>query len=179
MTQASNPLPVLGFCAACSGMGKTTLLTKLIPALTARSIRISIIKHAHHQFDIDQPGKDSYRLREAGATQTLVASNKRWALMTELQPVPDSNNEPDLQALLLNIDTSMADLILVEGFKHASIPKIEVYRPSLAAPLLAVKDPDIIAVASDMAVETTLPLLDLNNPSAIADFIQQWRITQH
>jgi molybdopterin-guanine dinucleotide biosynthesis protein B len=179
MTQANKTLPVVGFCAACSGMGKTTLLTKLIPALRASGLRTSIIKHAHHQFDIDQPGKDSYRLREAGAIQTLVASNKRWALMTELPPAPNHSNTPDLHTLLLNLDVSLADLVLVEGFKHASIPKIEVYRPSMAAPLLAVNDPDIIAVASDVAVETNLPLLDLNNPPAIAEFIQRWLITQN
>ena len=106
-------LPVLGFCGF-SGAGKTTLLTKLIPALKAQDIRASVIKHAHHTFDVDQPGKDSYKLREAGSAQTLIASSQRWALMTE---TPTIEREPDLKYLLTQIDSQLADIVLVEGFK--------------------------------------------------------------
>lgn len=168
-------IPLLGFCAFGSGIGKTTLLTGLIPVLTLHGLRISVIKHAHHSFDIDHPGKDSYRLREAGAVQMLLGSRHRWALMTELSHTPSgAHNEPSLAELLPSIDTSLADLILVEGFKHEAIPKIEIYRPALGKPLLAMHDSHIIAVASDGAVSTKLPVLDLNDPIAIADFILEW-----
>ena len=162
--------PVLGFCGY-SGAGKTTLLTKLIPTLTAQGIRVSVIKHAHHAFDIDQPGKDSYRMREAGATQTLVASNQRWALMTE---TPNAEDEPNLPYLLSQIDDDLADIILVEGFKHAPIPKIEIHRPSLGKPLLAIDDNRIIAVASDSPLAVQQTLIDLNDIDAMASFIQTW-----
>ena len=162
--------PVLGFCGY-SGAGKTTLLTKLIPTLKAQGIRVSVIKHAHHAFDIDQPRKDSYRLREAGATQTLVASNQRWALMTETQNAED---EPNLSYLLSQIDGNLADIILVEGFKHAPIPKIEIHRPSLGKPLLALQDDTVIAVASDTALNIGQTLIDLNDIDAMASFIQTW-----
>ena len=170
----SSAIPVLGICAAGSNAGKTTLVTQLIPALNSRNIRVSVIKHAHHKFDIDYPGKDSYKIREAGAVQTLIASNKRWALMTELA---DSTNEANLDALIQQINPNYADLILVEGFKSAPIRKIEVYRPSLNIPLLASLDPNIIAVASDAPLNRNLaiaiPVLDLNNIGQIADFIMQ------
>ncbi len=107
-------LPVLGFCGF-SGAGKTTLLTKLIPALKDQGIRASVIKHAHHAFDIDQPSKDSYKLRQAGSAQMLIASSQRWALMTE---TPTMKREPDLKYLLTQIDSDLADIVLVEGFKH-------------------------------------------------------------
>jgi molybdopterin-guanine dinucleotide biosynthesis protein B len=164
--------PLLGFCAHSSGVGKTTLLTSLIPLLIAAGLRISVIKHAHHGFDIDQPGKDSHRLRESGAVQTLLSSSKRWALITELSRT--GNTEPDLQELLQQMDASLADLIVVEGFRHAHIPKIEIYRPALGKPLLAEADKYIIAVAADDKVETTLPVLDLNNPANISEFVQVW-----
>ncbi|MEZ0231646.1 MAG: molybdopterin-guanine dinucleotide biosynthesis protein B [Methylophilaceae bacterium] len=171
----NNALPILGFCAASSGMGKTTLLTKLIPELAKLGIRTSIIKHAHHNFDIDKPGKDSYRLREAGAVQTLVASSQRWALMTELSRTEKyAAHEPDLPELITNIDMSLVDLILVEGFKYAHIAKIEIHRPSLNMPLLANTDQDIIAIACDDAIHTPLPILDLNDPPIVAGFIQHW-----
>jgi molybdopterin-guanine dinucleotide biosynthesis protein B len=164
--------PLLGFCAYGSGIGKTTLLTNLIPELVATGLRVSVIKHAHHTFDIDQPGKDSYRLRKAGAVQMLLGSKKRWALMTEL---PSNPEEPTLDELLPHLDGDMADLIVVEGFKRAAIPKIEVYRPSLGKPLLAESDPHIIAIASDgVALTTALPVLDLNNAKTIATFVLQW-----
>lgn len=169
-------MPLLGFCAYGSGSGKTTLLTKLIPLLTAHGLRISVIKHAHHSFDIDHPGKDSYRLREAGAVQMLLGSRHRWALMTELARTPhnDGQAEPGLAQLLAQLDTALTDLVLVEGFKSEAIPKIEIYRPALNNPLLAEHDPHIIAVASDGKVATQLPVLDLNNPAEIAEFILHW-----
>ncbi|BCM25923.1 molybdopterin-guanine dinucleotide biosynthesis protein B [Methyloradius palustris] len=167
--------PLLGFSAYGSGIGKTTLLTKLIPELVAQGIRVSVIKHAHHSFDIDHPGKDSYRLREAGAVQTLVASGERWALMTELKHLKDHvESEPVLAELVQQIDPALVDVVLVEGFKDAPISKIEVHRPSLNMPLLANHDANIIAIASDEIIETSLPLLDLNNISEIAAFIRQW-----
>ncbi len=167
-----SEIPVVGF-AAFSGTGKTTLLEQLIPILSRSGVRIGTIKHAHHQFDIDTPGKDSYRLRKAGAIQTLIASSQRWALMAE-NPVTDP---PELADLVPQLDRKHLDLILVEGFKQAHIPKIELHRASLGHPLLAPGDPDIVAIASDtpLTAETDLPLLDLNRPEEIANFILvQW-----
>ena len=163
-------LPVLGFCGF-SGAGKTTLLTKLIPALKAQGIRASVIKHAHHSFDIDQSGKDSYRLRQAGSAQMLIASNQRWALMTETSTM---EREPDLKYLLTKIDSDLADIVLVEGFKHEAIPKIEVYRVALNRPLLAAGDPNIIAVASDTALAIKQQQIDLNDIDAMVGFVQHW-----
>jgi len=170
--------PVLGFCAWGSGAGKTTLLTALIPLLIARGLRVSVIKHAHHRFDIDHPGKDSYRLREAGAAQTLIGSRQRWALMTELPPRAPDAEEPDLEHLLSRLDPTLADIVLVEGFRQAAIPKIEVHRPALGTPLLAAQDAQIIAVAVDAPVDTRLPLLDLNAPEAVAAFVLAWLDSQ-
>lgn len=162
-------LPVIGICAAGSNAGKTTLITQLIPELAKQGLSVSVIKHAHHQFDIDHKGKDSYQIREAGAVQTLIASNKRWALMTELAL------EPDLEDLIAKLDNRYADLILVEGFKQANIPKIEVHRPSLNMPLLAMQDNNIVAVASDIALELAhIPVLNLNNIATIAAFIMTY-----
>lgn len=168
--------PVLGI-VAWSGTGKTTLLKQLIPLLHQRGIRPGLIKHAHHAFDIDTPGKDSYELRQAGAEQVLVASRQRWALMTE---TPQQKTDPSLQELLTHLDHAMLDIVLVEGFKHERFPKIELHRPALQQPLLALDDPDIIAVATDVTAlpETNCPLLDLNNPREIAGFIQQWILDQ-
>lgn len=176
-----NSLPILGIVASGSNAGKTTLITQLIPELVARNIRVSVIKHAHHAFDIDHVGKDSYKIRESGAVQTLIASGRRWALMTEMQRVPKAPNEANfseanLGELITQINEDYADLILVEGFKQAMIhqkpiPKIEVYRPSLDLPLLALTDSNIIAVASDADLSINVPLLDLNNTQQIADFI--------
>ncbi|MES2546114.1 MAG: molybdopterin-guanine dinucleotide biosynthesis protein B [Pseudomonadota bacterium] len=162
----TKPLPVIGICAAGSNAGKTTLITQLIPELASHGLRVSVIKHAHHQFDIDHKGKDSYQIREAGAVQTLIASSKRWALMTELA------QEPELEDLLARLDSRYADLVLVEGFKQANIPKIEVHRPSLNMPLLANQDANIVAVASDSLLELKhIPVLDLNNIAAVAAFL--------
>jgi len=171
--------PLLGFCAWGSGVGKTTLLTSVIPVLVLHGLKVSVIKHAHHTFDIDHPGKDSYRLRESGAVQMLLGSNKRWALMTELSRIGPEATEPGLEELLPHVDGSLVDLIVVEGFKNAPIPKIEVVRPSLGNPLLADTDPHVIAIAADGEVRSDLPVLDLNDPVMIADFIVAWVEQQH
>ena len=162
--------PVLGF-AAFSGTGKTTLLEKLIPQLTERGIRIGMVKHAHHEFDIDKPGKDSYRLRKAGAQQVLIASSKRQALLTE-QATPQ---EPRLDELITRLDLDSIDLVLVEGFKHVAFPKIELHRKALGKTLLYPEDPDIIASASDHLTDCgDLPALEINDTAAIAAFIINW-----
>lgn len=167
----SYPRPILGF-VAYSGTGKTTLLEKLIPVLMRRGIKIALLKHAHHDFDIDTPGKDSHRLRQAGAGQVMVASQKRWALMTEN---PASEGEPQLCQLLEHFNSELFDLLLVEGFKHESYPKIELQRRALAKPLMHPNDSDIIALATDNPQKGALiPQLDINSPEAIADFIQHW-----
>ena len=165
--------PVVGF-AAFSGTGKTTLLCRLIPLLRARGLRLGLIKHSHHAFEVDRPGKDSHRLRRAGATQVLVASRRRTALLRGHDP----GARPTLAEFLPQLDAAGLDLLLVEGYKYYPIPKIELHRPSLGHPLLALDDPDIVAVATDAPllldnVNTVadLTLLDLNNPAAIADFI--------
>ena len=171
MTIANKP--ILAFCAAVSGIGKTTLLTQLIPLLVAKGLRISVIKHAHHSFDIDHEGKDSFLLREAGAVQMLLGSRKRWALITELDRIAerDTNLDIGLNELLAQLDQSLIDLILVEGFRHEPIPKIEIYRASVNQLLLADSDPSIIAIACDGQVNTSLPTLDLNNVPMLVEFI--------
>ena len=171
----NTPKPVLGF-AAFSGTGKTTLLEKLIPLLTAGNIRIGLVKHAHHAFDIDQPGKDSYRLRKAGAGQLLIASSQRTALMTE-NAIPQ---EPRLDELINRLNLDDIELVLVEGFKHVPFPKIELHRKALGKKLLHPEDPDIIAVASDHPADCNeLPSLDINDTTAIAAFIVAWLDTTH
>lgn len=170
---------VLGICAYGSGAGKTTLLTALIPQLIKRGLRISVVKHAHHSFDIDHPGKDSYRLREAGAVQMMVASRQRWALMTDLQRAGQAQQEPELEELLAHMDTQLVDLVLVEGFRHASIAKLEVHRAATAMPLLASADRSIIAVVTDKPLHTTQPQLDLNDIDAVADFICRYVRNRH
>ncbi len=164
-------IPLLGF-AAFSGTGKTTLLEQLIPELNHANIRVAMVKHTHHEkFDIDKPGKDSYRLRKAGAEQMLVASANRWALMVE-HPEQDKADEPDLFSLLPKLDLAKIDLVLVEGFKHEIINKIELHRPALGNPLLYPNDSSIIAVATDQKLnETHCPLLNMNNIDEIKQFI--------
>jgi molybdopterin-guanine dinucleotide biosynthesis protein MobB len=163
-------IPILGF-VAYSGTGKTTLLLKIIPLLKAQGLRIGMVKHTHHQFDIDHPGKDSYRLRQAGVDQTLVASSQRWALMVETGQF----SEAHLDQVLSHLDQDQLDLILVEGFKHESFPKIEVHRPSLDRPPLFLQDKSVVAIACDapLSVPTDLPILDLNNSLEIIEFIQK------
>jgi len=161
-------IPMLGF-AAFSGTGKTTLLTQIIPILKHHGLRIGLIKHSHHNFQIDQPGKDSFRLREAGASPVMLISTHRRAIITEISPT----QEPRLDDQLQLFDQSELDLILVEGFKAEQFPKIELHRPSLNKPLLYPNDPDIMAIASDCPLETPdyLTQLDINQPEMIAAFI--------
>jgi molybdopterin-guanine dinucleotide biosynthesis protein B len=161
-------IPILGF-AAFSGTGKTTLLTQIIPILKHHGLRIGLIKHSHHNFQIDQPGKDSFRLREAGASPVMLISTHRRAIITEITP----EQEPRLDDQLELFDQSELDLILVEGFKAEQFPKIELHRPSLNKPLLYPNDPDIMAIASDCTLETPdyLTQLDINQPEMIAAFI--------
>ncbi|MFK7161650.1 molybdopterin-guanine dinucleotide biosynthesis protein B [Marinospirillum sp. MEB164] len=168
--------PLLGF-AAWSGTGKTTLLTALLPRLRARGLRLACIKHAHHAFDVDYPQKDSYRLRHAGAEQMLIASDQRWALMVE---TPESSSAPSLADLVAQLDTQRADLILVEGFKAERFPKIELHRAELDRPWLYPDDPDIFALASDVAPPSAArPWVHLNDLDAIEqlvlDFLQAAR----
>jgi molybdopterin-guanine dinucleotide biosynthesis protein B len=161
-------IPLLGFVAA-SGTGKTTLLTQLIPLLKHHGLRIGLIKHSHHDFDIDHQGKDSYRLRMAGATPVMLVSPYRRAIITEL----NAAQEPSLNEQLTFFDQSELDLLLIEGFKSEAFPKIELHRAALQQPLLYPHDPNIIAIASDTPLATPdyLTPLDLNNPQLIADFI--------
>lgn len=161
--------PLLGI-AAYSGTGKTTLLKQLIPMLRQRGLRIGLIKHTHHDMEIDTPGKDSYELRKAGAEQTLVASDRRWALMVE---TPEQH-PLDLSALAGHIDPVAIDLILVEGFKYEPIAKIALYRAETGRPFSGVIDEHVIAIASNRRLETRLPQLNINDPQQIADFIIGW-----
>ena len=157
-------MKTFGF-AGWSGSGKTTLIEKLMPLFVTRGLRVSLIKHAHHTFDVDQPGKDSYRHRQAGAMEVLVTSARRWVLMHELGGAPEPSFEEQIRHF------SPCDLLIVEGFKFAPIPKLEVWRPETGQGMLHPNDPHIVAVASDAKLETTLPLLDLNDAAAIAAFI--------
>ncbi|EOY5725647.1 molybdopterin-guanine dinucleotide biosynthesis protein MobB [Enterobacter cloacae] len=162
--------PVLAI-AAWSGTGKTTLLKKLIPALCARGIRPGLIKHTHHNMDVDKPGKDSYELRKAGAAQTMVASDQRWALMTE---TPDEA-PLDLAYLVSRMDHSTLDLVLVEGFKHEAVAKILLFRSDAGHDVTELTlDEHVIAVASDVALDVEVPVLDLNDEDRIAEFIVEW-----
>lgn len=151
--------------AGWSGSGKTTLLAALIPELVARGLSVSTIKHAHDEFDIDRPGKDSWRHREAGATEVMVGSARRWALMHELRGDP----EPPLDELLARM--SPVDLVLVEGFKRQPHPKLEIHRPSLGKPLIYPGDRHVVAIATDEPFAAPLPLLPLADVAAIAAFI--------
>ncbi len=157
-------MKVFGF-AGYSNSGKTTLIEMLIPRFVERGLRISLIKHAHHGFDLDRPGKDSYRHREAGATEVFLVSSKRWVLMHELR----DEEEPSLEHQISLM--APCDLVLVEGFKYTAIPKIEVHRPANGKPLLYPENPNIIAIATDAPLEAPLPVLDLNDIDAVAEFI--------
>ena len=167
-------VPIIGF-AAFSGTGKTTLLTRLIPLLRQRGLRVAVVKHAHHSFEIDKRGKDSHELRQAGANPVLIGSRHRWALIME---TPDQE-EPMLDDLLACLDQDELDLILVEGFKHETFAKIELHRPKTGKPLLYPEDPSVVAVATDQALpeRAPIPVLDLNEPDQIASFILREIIT--
>jgi len=151
--------------AGWSGSGKTTLLAAIIPELAVRGLSVSTIKHAHHDFDIDRPGKDSWRHRQAGASEVMVASARRWALMHELRGAA----EPSLDELVARL--SPVDVVIVEGYKRHPHPKLEVHRPSLGKPLLYPDDPHIVAIASDEPFAAPLPLLSLADPAAVAGFM--------
>lgn len=165
-------IPVIGFVAP-SGSGKTTLLKELVPVLAARGVRIGYLKHAHHRFDLDVPGKDSYEIRAAGAAQTLLASKERWALQSEATA---TGSDPSLEEMVRRFDADRLDIILVEGFKHAAYPKIEVHRPVKGEPPLYLEDPQIIAVATDadLRSEEHPPRLPLGDPQTLADFVQDY-----
>src|SRR3954471_17655509 len=157
-------MKVFGF-AGWSGSGKTTLIEKLIPRFVGAGLRVSLIKHAHHTFDVDQPGKDSYRHRHAGAAEVLVTSSRRWVLMHELRGAQEPSFDEQIKHL------SPCDLLIVAGFKHAPIPKLEVWRAVTGEPLLHPNDSHIVAIASDAKDETKLPLLKLDDDAGIPQFI--------
>ncbi|EIA1496167.1 bifunctional molybdopterin-guanine dinucleotide biosynthesis adaptor protein MobB/molybdopterin molybdotransferase MoeA [Vibrio parahaemolyticus] len=162
-------IPILGF-AAYSGTGKTTLLEALLPKLTEAGLRIGMLKHAHHNFDVDKPGKDSYRLRKAGASQMLIASRNRYALMTE---TPEA--EAEFEYLLTRFDEDKLDVVLVEGCKNIAFPKIELHREEVGKPWLYPHDENIIAIASDSAeLDSELPQMNINDLDAIAQFVLQY-----
>ncbi|WP_449555871.1 molybdopterin-guanine dinucleotide biosynthesis protein MobB [Huaxiibacter chinensis] len=166
--------PVLAI-AAWSGTGKTSLLKKLIPALCSKGIRPGLIKHTHHNMDVDKPGKDSYELRKAGAAQTMVASRQRWALMTETPEKRPLN----LGWLVSRMDHSALDLVLVEGFKHEDVAKILLFRRDAGHDVSELTmDQHVIAVASDVDISLSVPVLDLNNIEGIVDFIEEWMASQ-
>ena len=151
--------------AGWSGSGKTTLLTRAIPRIVARGLKVSTLKHAHHDFDVDQPGKDSYAHRIAGASEVLVGSERRWALVHELR----DEREPALGALLQKL--SPVDLVIIEGYKREGHPKLEVHRAAIGAPLLAPDDPNIVAVASDEPLAVSVPVIDLDDIDRIVEVL--------
>ena len=157
---------IFGF-AGFSGSGKTTLIEKLVPVLAGRGRSVSLIKHAHHGFDVDSPGKDSHRHRQAGCGEVLVTSSRRWALMHELRGAP----EPSLEDLVAHL--SPCDLVLVEGFKREPIPKIEVHRAGASdGGLLFPHDPHVVGVATDASLATQLPVFGLDDIAQVADFVE-------
>ena len=160
---------VIGFCAANSGSGKTTLIEKLVPQLINKGLIVSVVKHAHHKFDIDTPGKDSFRIRESGAYQTLIFNDHRSALITE--NVKDTFNVDEVITQI----SSDTDIILIEGLKNMNYPKIEVHRKDISNKILCRKDSNIIAIASDLFLDYRIPSFDLNEISSIADFIVDYK----
>ena len=157
-------MKVIGI-AGYSGSGKTTLIEKMIPLLVRRGLRVSLVKHAHHEFDVDQPGKDSWRHRHAGCTEVLVSSSNRWALMHELRGAA----EPALQEQLKHL--SACDLVIVEGYKSEPIPKLEVHRRAAGTPLLHPDDAHVVAVVTDEPLDTALPQLPLDDAEAVVRFV--------
>ena len=157
-------MKVFGF-AGYSGSGKTTLIEKLIPIFTGRGLKVSLIKHAHHRFDFDQPGKDSYRHRKAGCAEVLITSSRRWVLMHELRGAPEPHLDEHLQRL------SPCDLVLIEGFKREHIPKLEVYRAEVGEGLIHPHDPEVVGVATDTKLDSQLPQFDLDDHAGIAAFV--------
>ncbi|MGC6405989.1 molybdopterin-guanine dinucleotide biosynthesis protein MobB [Bisgaard Taxon 45] len=151
-----------------SGSGKTTLLEQLLPALNQSGIKVSVIKHSHHNAQVDKEGKDSWRMKEAGAHQVMMACDNRWALMTETPTQP-----ADLSYLAQHFDPNLTDLILVEGFKQEPIEKILLHRQDMIKPQPAL-DQYVIALATDYPLSATVPVLDINNISQLANFIQHW-----
>ncbi|TMH36466.1 MAG: molybdopterin-guanine dinucleotide biosynthesis protein B [Betaproteobacteria bacterium] len=157
---------LFGF-AGWSGSGKTTLIDRLVPRFTSRGLTVSLVKHAHHEFDIDQPGKDSFLHREAGCEEVLITSSARWALMHELHGAKELSVDEAIARI------SPCDLLLIEGFKTAPIPKLEIYRRSLGKPLLHPDDPHILAIASDGALTTLLPHFEIDDVDDISAFVLQ------
>ena len=175
MRHKPDDIPMLGICAYASGTGKTTLLESVLPILVAYGLKVSVIKQARMDFDIDRPGKDSHRLRDAGAAQVLVSSPRRWALMAEVTDEDAADGDGlGLDQLVRHLDPRRTDLILVEGYKAERIPKIEVFRSCCGKPLLAAEDPYIIAVASDSPIALSTPVLDINDAEGVVDFILGW-----
>lgn len=184
-SQFDYPLPVLGFVAYCSNTGKTTLLKQVISLLKNKGVRVGIVKHCHHEIQIDKPGKDSYELRKAGAEQAILASSNGWALMMEYE----TPAYPKLEYLLERMDTKMLDIVLLEGFRQGSVPKVEVSRAELNTPLLceSVENPElahsVVALVTDARnpMESTLKcepnrlsILSLNRPEKVVAFIERW-----
>lgn len=162
-------LPILAI-VGWSGTGKTTLLQQVIPILGDKGIRAGLIKHTHHQMDVDTPGKDSYLLRKAGASQVILASSERWALMCET-PEKQSINLP---YLLSRMDHATLEVVLVEGFKDEPVPKIVLWRAGIKGGIEERLDEQVIAVASDQKLTLNVPVLDINRPDSVADFIADW-----
>ncbi|QPB41705.1 molybdopterin-guanine dinucleotide biosynthesis protein B [Rodentibacter haemolyticus] len=161
-----NSIPLFGI-TGYSGSGKTTLLEKLIPELISRGIRVSVIKHSHHNTQVDKEGKDSWRMKEAGSAQVILAGDHRWAMMTE------TTTPVSLEYLMQQFDHHLTDLVLVEGFKQEPVPKILLHRQEMSKPLADI-DENVLAIATDYPLETDRTLLNINHIPQIADFIERW-----
>lgn len=164
-----SKIPLIGF-SAYSGTGKTTLIKQVIPLLKEQGLRVAVIKHAHHHFDLDQPGKDSFELRKAGADQTIICTYTRMAVITEFEK---RENEPTMQEIIDSIDQDKYDIILVEGYKHLPFPKIELHRQSVGKPYMYPGDSNIVAIACDAELPepTDITVLDINDIDGIAELI--------